>query len=83
MTTCIHDLRKFSKPLYTLNALLGPVPNVLYSPDARYLAVMEADDYLKIYDVATNYKQYQVIDVFGNTILSLFLSLVLTGALFT
>jgi WD40 repeat protein len=66
--TCLYDLRKYSKPFYKLQAQMsggGPIANLHYSPNSKYLAVMEADDYLTLYDVNSGYKQSQTIDVFG------------------
>lgn len=64
-TALVFDVRNPRKPLHTLAAQMAAIRRVSFSPDGTVLAVMEADDYVSLYSTASDYREAQVIDFFG------------------
>lgn len=64
-TTRLYDLRKPSQSFALLKAHIGAVRSLRFSPDGAFLAVAEPADYVTLYDVASEYKRAQTIDLFG------------------
>ena len=65
LTTRVYDLRYTKGPLALLQAHIGAVRSLRFSPDGRYLAMAEPADYVTLYDVAAGYRRSQTIDFFG------------------
>lgn len=65
LTTRVYDLRFLRKPLAVLQANIGAVRSLKFSPDGRFLAMAEPADYVSLYDAASGYSRRQTIDFFG------------------
>lgn len=61
----IFDIRKLDCSLHTLTGIMAPVRSVKFSPCGNLFTMMEADDFVHVYSVKSDYKEGQVIDFFG------------------
>lgn len=66
--TCrIFDSRNPLKPFAVLQSEMAAVRGVEFSSDNACFAMMEADDYVHLYDVKSDFQRRQTIDFFGET----------------
>eukprot|EP00193_Tetraselmis_chui_P012501 CAMPEP_0177784686 /NCGR_PEP_ID=MMETSP0491_2-20121128/19864_1 /TAXON_ID=63592 /ORGANISM="Tetraselmis chuii, Strain PLY429" /LENGTH=426 /DNA_ID=CAMNT_0019305531 /DNA_START=336 /DNA_END=1616 /DNA_ORIENTATION=+ len=65
MSTRLWDLRYLKRSFGTLMGQIGAVRSLRYSSDGRFLAVAEPADFVHLYDVASDYRQCQEVDMFG------------------
>jgi len=64
----IFDARMLGRPaIHTLVANMAAIRNVKFSDCGSLLAVAEADDYVNVYNVHSDFREYQIIDFFGET----------------
>lgn len=61
----IFDIRKANQSLHTLVGNMAPVRSVKFSPCGSLFTMMEADDFVHVFDVHSNFRESQVIDFFG------------------
>mmetsp|Transcript_9875 Transcript_9875/g.25381 ORF Transcript_9875/g.25381 Transcript_9875/m.25381 type:complete len:661 (-) Transcript_9875:603-2585(-) len=64
-TTCVWDVRQPSSPVARMAGNMGAIRSLRFSPDGKYLAAAEPADFVHIYDVASDFKRAQLIDLFG------------------
>ena len=65
--TCrIWDVRNPNKNLKILPSEIGAVNDVKFSGDGKFLFCAEIIDFLQIYDIDSNFENYQEIDYFGD-----------------
>uniref|UniRef100_A0A0D9VUP1 Uncharacterized protein n=1 Tax=Leersia perrieri TaxID=77586 RepID=A0A0D9VUP1_9ORYZ len=64
--TCrLWDVRNTSRAVAVLEARIGAVRGLRYSPDGRFLAAAEPADFVHVYDASAGYAAAQEIDLFG------------------
>lgn len=64
--TCrIWDVRNLSKSVITLDARIGAVRTIRYSSDGKFMAFGESTDFVRVFDVGSEYANEQEIDFFG------------------
>lgn len=64
----IFDARMLGRPaVHTLVANMAAVRDVKFSECGTLLAVAEADDYVSVYSVHSDFRECQIIDFFGET----------------
>lgn len=61
----IFDIRKLDKSLHTLVGNMAPVRCVKFSPCGSLFTMMEADDFVHVFSVKSDFLESQVIDFFG------------------
>lgn len=69
-TSRVYDTRFMhpeKDPFMILRSEMAAVRCLQFSSDSKCLAVMEADDFVSIYDVETGFTSRQTIDFFGET----------------
>lgn len=65
-TARILDMRNTSAPIAIFQSRMAAVRSLRFSGDSRFLAVMEADDYVHILDMTSPcFGRLQTIDFFG------------------
>ncbi|EAR89445.1 WD domain, G-beta repeat protein (macronuclear) [Tetrahymena thermophila SB210] len=64
-TALIWDIRNLSQQVHTLQGNMGNISQVKFDPTGSYLVSMECSDYLNIYDIYSNYQNFQVINYIG------------------
>lgn len=66
-TARLYDVRQLSHCLSILPSSMAAVRGLSFSPDSTCLAMMEADDYVHLYDMTNPQLPRQTIDFFGET----------------
>lgn len=66
-TTRIYDTRNLNRPFKILRGEMAAIRSLEFSADSQCLAVMEADDFVHLYDVTSSFEARQTIDYFGET----------------
>jgi WD40 repeat protein len=61
----IFDIRKLDQSLHTLVGVMAPIRSVKFSPCGSLFTMMEADDFVHIFNTKSDFKESQVIDFFG------------------
>ncbi|BDA49641.1 Uncharacterized WD repeat-containing protein C2A9.03 [Coccomyxa sp. Obi] len=64
-STRIWDLRRPDSSRAVMCGNMGAVRSLRYSPDGKFLAAAEPADFVRLYDVESNYTRCQEIDLFG------------------
>lgn len=66
-TARVYDTRFLSNCLRVLKSTMAAVRSLRFSPDSSCLAMMEADDFVHLYDASGDFTHKQSIDFFGET----------------
>jgi hypothetical protein len=65
-TANLYDLRKLSRPVLTIDAIMSAVRSLQFSPDGTLLAMSEGSDLVHLYDTRSGYRSGEIIDMFGD-----------------
>ncbi|GER55678.1 transducin/WD40 repeat-like superfamily protein [Striga asiatica] len=64
--TCrLWDVRKLSESLAVLKGRMGAIRNIKFTSDGQFMAMAEPADFVHVFDVSSDYRSSQEIDLFG------------------
>jgi len=65
-TTRLWDIRYPSTCYGLLQGELAAIRSIRFTSDGKYMAMAESADYVHVYDVDSNFRCYQAIDIIGS-----------------